>query len=269
MRPEREILVAPTATQLADGVVARLIATLVTAQRSHGLANLAVTGGSILEQVMRALAAHPSRGSVDWAQVAIWWGDERFVPADSADRNDLVALTVLLDSLALDPAHIHRMPASDGAFGDDVDAAARAYAAELAGAASSESASAADGVPRLDVILLGIGPDGHCASLFPEHPATRETQAAVIAVRDSPKPPPVRLTLGFRVLDSADEVWFVASGSGKADAVASAFADTGQLDLRRVEVPCAGPRGRYRTLWLVDQEAAANLPANLRQAPLV
>jgi 6-phosphogluconolactonase len=106
-------------------------------------------------------------------------------------------------------------------------------------------------------VLLGVGPDGHCASLFPGHPGVYEQDAAVIAVRDAPKPPPTRLSFTFRTLDAADEVWFVASGEGKADAVAMAVSGAD-----RVTVPAAGPRGRHRTRWLIDQAAAAKLPPN-------
>jgi 6-phosphogluconolactonase len=112
-------------------------------------------------------------------------------------------------------------------------------------------------VPAFDAVLLGVGPDGHCASLFPGHPGTRVTDTSVIAVHDSPKPPPVRLSLTFPALDAAKEIWFVASGDGKADAVARAL--SGEFD--RTEVPSSGPRGRNRTLWLLDRDAAAKLPA--------
>jgi 6-phosphogluconolactonase len=180
--------------------------------------------------------------------VHVWWGDERYVTSDSSDRNDLPAMSLLFDHVPVDAAKLHRMPASDAGFGEDVDAAADSYAAELAAVGDAD-------VPRFDAVLLGVGPDGHCASLFPGHPGTRVTDASVIGVRNSPKPPPTRLSLTFPALDAADEVWFVVSGSGKADAVARAVGGA-----PREEVPSAGPRGRTRTLWLIDQDAAANLP---------
>jgi len=112
--------------------------------------------------------------------------------------------------------------------------------------------------------LLGIGPDGHCASLFPNHPALAEVASSVVAVYDSPKPPPTRLSFTFRTLDSANEVWFIAAGEGKADAVALAWSGAG-----RIQAPSAGPRGHYRTLWLVDEAAAAKLPATIYQPQVV
>lgn len=245
-----QLVVDATAAELADDVAARVVATFVAAQRARPLAHLVVTGGGILEQVMTALRDRSDRDDVDWARVALWWGDERFVPADSDDRNDKAAFGKLFDALPLDPANVHRMPAAGAAFGDDAEAAASAYARELAAAAEP-----GDDVPRFDAVLLGIGPDGHCASLFPGQPGTWVVDAAVIAVHDSPKPPPTRISLTFTALDAAAEVWFIASGSSKAHAVALAFSGA-----PREQVPAAGPHGRQRTLWLLDEEAAAELP---------
>ena len=125
---------------------------------------------------------------------------------------------------------------------------------ELAAAVTPDYAG--EDVPRFDVVLLGVGPDGHCASLFPGHPGVHERDAAVIAVRESPKPPPIRLSMTFPALDAANEVWFVASGDSKADAVAMAHSGADPT-----QVPAAGPRGRQRTLWLIDRAAA---PVNCR-----
>jgi 6-phosphogluconolactonase len=258
----REIVVESGAAQLAENTAARVITTLVHVLGMRPVAHLVLTGGGILEEVMAAIRQLPARDSVDWDRVHVWWGDERFVPAASEDRNDKAAFARLLSALPLDPAKVHRMPAADGGF-TEPEAAAQAYADELAAAVPPEHAAAGDDVPHFDLTLLGIGPDGHCASLFPEHPGVYEEQASVIAVRNSPKPPPIRLSLTFRALDAAAEVWFVASGSGKAKAVAMAFSGAG-----RVQVPSAGVRGQRRTLWLIDHEAAADLPRNLYQPPV-
>jgi 6-phosphogluconolactonase len=246
MSPAPEVLVEESATALADRTADRTAATLGAALDERGEAHLVVTGGGILEKVMTALAA---RKPIDWSRVHVWWGDERYVPADSADRNDRPALSVLFDQVAVDPAKVHRMPASDAGFGDDAEAAAASYAAELA-EAGPEGAD----VPSFDVVLLGVGPDGHCASLFPGHPALQETQASVIAVHDSPKPPPTRISLGMPTLGRAEMVWFVATGEEKADAVSRSVrgADV-------VSTPSAGPRGRMATTWYLDDAAAARL----------
>src|SRR5206468_10135958 len=98
-----------SATALADRVADRAIATLSAAIAERGVAHLVVTGGGILEKVLSALAA---RKPIDWSQVQVWWGDERFVPADSTDRNDQPAFAALFDHVSVDPANVHRMPTS-------------------------------------------------------------------------------------------------------------------------------------------------------------
>jgi 6-phosphogluconolactonase len=240
----------PEVVRLADGdalaadVAARTLAVLGAALAERPVAHLIVTGGSILEKVLAAL---DDPDAVDWSRVHVWWGDERFVAADSEDRNDLPAIAKLFGSV---PAVLHPMPPSGGEFGDDAEAAAVAYGAELAGFAES----GAD-VPAFDVALIGLGPDGHCCSLFPNHPGTRVLDRSVTAVHDSPKPPPTRLSLTFPTLDATREMWFIASGDGKADAVERALGGA-----PREEVPSAGPRGTEHTLWLVDEAAASQLP---------
>jgi 6-phosphogluconolactonase len=235
-------------------VAARLLSTLAHAQHERGVASLVLTGGGIMEKVFGAVGDSTGHDAVEWDKVDVYWGDERFVPSASADRNELPARRLMLDRLPLDPARVHPMPASDGAQTDPEEAAA-GYARLLDAAARRDQGGH---VPHFDVILLGIGPDGHCCSLFPEQPGVYETEAAVIAVRNSPKPPPVRISLTFPALDEAEQIWFVASGASKADAVAMALSGAG-----RVQVPAAGPHGRSRTLWLLDEAAAARLPASL------
>lgn len=243
MSAQPEVVVADTAQQLAADVAARAAQTLRTALRERGTAHLAITGGGILEQVLGALSEPP----LEWPLVHVWWGDERWVASDSPDRNELPARRLLLDRVAVDPDKVHPMPASDAGF-PDVEAAAEAYAGTLA-------AHADGGVPEFDLVLLGVGPDGHCCSLFPDHPGTRVRDRAVIPVHDSPKPPPTRMSLTFPALDAAREIWFVASGDSKADAVAHALSGVDP-----VHVPSSGPRGQDRTLWLLDRQAAAKLP---------
>ena len=150
---------------------------------------------------------------------------------------------------------MHAVPGPDGPDGDDVDAAAARYAAELAAAARQAGDGEGSAVPAFDVLMLGIGPEGHVASIFPEAPAAYAT-GSVVAVRDSPKPPPTRISLTFSAIQAAREVWVLASGAEKADAVAEALSGVSQDKL-----PAAGARGRDRTLFLLDQEAAAKLPA--------
>jgi 6-phosphogluconolactonase len=137
--------------------------------------------------------------------------------------------------------------------GEDVDAAAERYAQELASAAT-----AGHDVPVIDVLLLGMGPEGHIASIFPGSPAAHDDRTA-FAVRDCPKPPTTRISLGFRAIQEAREVWLIAAGAEKAAAAALALGGASQ-----VEVPAAGARGRVHTRWLLDEAAAAALPPRLR-----
>jgi 6-phosphogluconolactonase len=189
--------------------------------------------------------------------VNIWWGDERFVPKDSGDRNERQAREALLDALPLDPARVHPF----GAAGEhaDPDAAAVAYSAALRHAAAEEGTSGP--VPRFDVLLLGVGPDAHIASLFPEMGGIREEERSVIGETDAPKPPPERVSLTLPAINSADEVWLVVGGQDKAGAVGLALAGANP-----VQVPAAGARGRKRTVWLLDRDAASKLPDALLSA---
>jgi 6-phosphogluconolactonase len=255
-----ELIVQPTADQLAADVAVRAMSTLARAQQNRGRAALALTAGSIMEQVWSAMAASPARDSVDWSRVDVFWADERYVPADSDDRNDGPANRLLFSRAPFAEARRFPMPASDSGY-RTLDDAAAGYAEQLARARRPDDP---DELPHFDVLLLGVGPDGHCASLFPEHPSAYDESGPVIAVRNSPKPPPLRISLSFAGLAAANEIWFVVSGAGKARAVALALSGAG-----RVQVPSAGPRGRFRTLWLVDRDAAAGLPRHPDGRPIL
>lgn len=249
----RTVLVAPDAEVLAAAVAARLVSRLVDAQAERGSASLVLTGGTIGNAALRALAGSPARAAVDWARVDIWWGDERWVDADSPERNDRQADEALLAGLGLDPTRVHRVSAPGGPAGDDPEAAAARYADELAAAAPAGA-----GVPAFDVLLLGMGPEGHTASIFPESPAAHD-ERTVVAVHGCPKAPPTRVSLGFSAITAAREVWLVVSGTEKAPMVALALSGVG-----RVQVPVAGAVGRDRTLWLLDEAAAAELAPSPR-----
>ena len=251
MAARPELIVHADADRLASDVALRLLSTLANGQQRRGRAALALTAGSIMESVWSAVASAPARDSVDWAAVDVFWADERFVPAGSDQRNDAPANRVLFSHAPFSAARLFPMPASDGSHAN-LDQAAAFYAGQLYGARRPDDPGE---VPNFDVLLLGLGPDGHCASLFPEHPGVYDESSSVIAVRNSPKPPPDRLSLTFDALDAANEIWFVAAGDGKAEAVALAHSGAG-----RVQVPSAGPKGRFRTLWLLDRAAASRLP---------
>ncbi|KQX53513.1 MULTISPECIES: 6-phosphogluconolactonase [unclassified Streptomyces] len=236
---------------MAEAAAARLITRIVDAQAVRGSASVVLTGGRNGNGLLKALGSTPARDAIDWSRLDLWWGDERYLPEGDPERNVTQAREALLDRVPLDPARVHAMPASDGPYGADVDAAAAAYAAELA--------AAGDGaVPAFDVLMLGVGPDTHVASLFPELPAVRETERTVVGVRGAPKPPPVRISLTLPAIRSAKEVWLLAAGEDKAKAAAIALSGAGE-----VQAPAAGARGRSRTLWLLDAAAASELPRGL------
>ncbi|MFE1955379.1 6-phosphogluconolactonase [Streptomyces sp. NPDC059524] len=238
---------------MAQAAAARLITKIVDAQSARGSASVVLTGGRNGNGLLAALAAAPARDAIDWGRLDLWWGDERFLPDGDPERNYTQAREALLDSVPLDPRRVHPMPASDGPF--EADAAAEAYAAELANAAGPEDHGE---VPTFDVLMLGVGPDTHVASLFPELPAVRETERMVVGVHGAPKPPPTRITLTLPAIRSAREVWLLAAGEDKANAAAIALSGAGE-----VQAPAAGAYGRSRTLWLLDAAAASQLPSSL------
>ena len=169
----------------------------------------------------------------------------------------------------VDPERIHE-PGSTDDF-DSPEQAAEDYARRLGEAAAAEHAADTSddraenpgNLPRFDVVLLGVGPDAHVASLFPEQGGIREKERTVVGVRNSPKPPPERISLTLPAINTAAEVWMVVAGEDKAGAVGLALAGANP-----VQVPAAGPAGRSRTLWLIDENAAARVPQQLvRKAP--
>ena len=251
MTTERRVLVHPDKQALADAVAARFLTKLGEVIASHGVAHVCLTGGTMGAGVLEAANASPDRDSVDWGKVVFWWGDERYLPHGDPDRNDTQSRAALLDHLDLSPEQVKSYPAPGEH--ESIEAAADAYAALLA-AAAPEGALA----PEFDVTFLGVGPDGHIASLFPEHETVRETTRSVIAERNSPKPPPERLSLTLPVINGSDRIWLVLAGADKAGALGLALADADVVD-----VPAAGAEGRYRTVFWVDQAAAAEVPENL------
>ncbi|HKS98133.1 MAG TPA: 6-phosphogluconolactonase [Rugosimonospora sp.] len=255
---EASVVVHQDPKALAQAVAARLIVRLIDAQAERGMADLVLTGGRIASAVYEAVAASPARDALDWSRVDVWWGDERFLPSGHPDRNETQARAALLDAVPLDPARVHPMPASDGPDGNDPEAAAARYAEELARAAKPGS----EQLPHFDVLLLGVGEDGHVASVFPEHPVAYETRP-VSAVRGSPKPPPVRTTLTLPAINTAEEVWLTAAGTDKASAVGMALSGAGP-----VQLPAAGVHGVSRTLWLLDRAAATEVSPRFRSLRL-
>lgn len=225
----------------------RLVLAMAAAIAKRGVAYVVLTGGGTGVKLLKHLGDHGE--AIDWSKVHLFWGDDRYVPAADDDRNDKQAREALLDHIDIPASNVHAMPASDGEFGDDIDAAALAYEQVLA-------ANAVDGAatPDFDVHLLGMGGEGHVNSLFPHTAATRETDRLVVGVTDSPKPPPKRITLTLPAVARSREVWLVVAGAEKAAAVAAAVSGAAADD-----VPAAGAVGRDATVWLLDEAAASQL----------
>ncbi|MDH6236923.1 6-phosphogluconolactonase [Cryobacterium sp. CG_9.6] len=251
MTTERRVLVHQNKQALASSVAARFITKLVDILHEEAEANIVLTGGSVGIAVLEAINTSAARDTIDWRRVSFWWGDERWVPRAHSDRNEVQAREALLDHIGVPATSIHAFAASDGDL--TLDEAAAQYAKDLRDAAPYGAL-----LPRFDITFLGVGPDGHVASLFPHGSGIREKEASVIAVRNSPKPPAERLSLTRPVLNSSERVWMVLAGSDKASALGLALAGAS-----RDEVPAAGIKGRKRTVFFVDNEAAAEVPENL------
>jgi len=215
----------------AESAGVRIAEALARAAETRDRVTLALAGGSSPAPVYRWLAA---AGGVPWDRVEIFFGDERCVPPDHPDSNYRMARETLLDPLGLTDAQVHRMKAEAG----DLDAAAKQYQGLLP--------------DRLGVLLLGVGPDGHTASLFPGSPALGETVLRVVPSRAPTGR--FRLTVTPPVVEAAEEIYVLARGSAKADAVARAL----EGEWSPVECPAQLAR---RGVWLLDPHAASRLRA--------
>ncbi len=237
--PDTDALVAAAGDRLVDAILSAI--------QTRGKAMIVLTGGGTGIAMLKRAGEHADR--IDWSKVHLFWGDERYVPEDDDERNEKQARDALIDRIDVPPGNVHAMAASNGEFGGDIDAAALAYDHVLAA-----NADPGEPAPDFDVHLLGMGPEGHINSLFPHSAAVREKGRLVVAVENSPKPPPRRITLTLPAIQRSREVWLIVSGENKADAVAAAI---GGADPD--EVPAAGAVGREATVWLLDAPAASKL----------
>lgn len=251
MSANRLVLVYDDRTSLIAGIADRFVSVMTEILARRSEAAIVLTGGTVGIDALTAIGSPERLSSIDWKRVHLWWGDERWLPAGDVERNDEQARETFLDRIGCPPANIHRFPSSDGSL--DLDAAARAYADEL-----ERFAPDGERHPAFDLVFLGVGPDAHIASLFPDREGIREREATVIPVRNSPKPPPERLSLTLPVINSADRVWLCLSGTDKATALGLALAGANVA-----EVPAAGAEGRQRTVFLVDRAASTDVPHEL------
>ncbi len=238
-------LIVGTPTELAAIFVDRVVGLAQHAHAEGHTLSIALPGGSVAEAFFPALVRAP----LEWSAIDWFWGDERAVPPDHPDSNYRLAADLLFRHVPVDPARIHRMRAE----GPDLDAAASEY---------EQTLMATCGVPpRLDLALLGVGPDGHVCSLFPNHPALEETSSFVIAVTDAPKPPPRRMTLTLPALGDAVIV-VAAFGASKAFPIYEAV----EQHETKLPVALAAQQARH-ALFLADPDAAGKIRSTRPATP--
>lgn len=213
---------ASTVVQLADSRIQQQL-------ESKGIFHLSLTGGTLGILVSVGLVGKWNQEPGKYKGLHLWWGDERFVPAVSEERNSLAVLRNLDED---SPIHVHQVMPSDSSV--DLEVAAKRYNADLLGI-------------EMDLTLLGVGPDGHVASLFPGQWESNEGRNA-IAIAHSPKPPEQRVSFSMAKINSSHSVWIMASGEAKREAVARIIA-------RDESIPGTFVRGKEETLLFVDRLA--------------
>lgn len=243
--PAPRVEVHESPDDLATAVAGAFLRLITVRQAAGDVPDVGLTGGTIADRIYREIARLASGSDVDWSRISFYWGDERFVAADSDDRNATQARHAFLDAIGVDPARVHEIPSTDDA--DSVEAAAASYSETLRSEATG----------TFDLLMLGVGPDGHIASLFPGFPQLDVDDAIAVGVTGSPKPPPERVSLTFAALNRSDEVWFIVSGADKAEAVGRALA---AQPPGVQEIPATGVRGRMQTIWFLDRDAASQVP---------
>jgi 6-phosphogluconolactonase len=249
-----QVRVLPDAPAVQRAAAEAFTAATEAAVHARGVAFVALSGGSTPRGLNALLAdpAAPFRGRVPWARVHVFWGDERPVPPDHPDSNYRMAHDTLLGHVPIPPAHVHRIPGEE----PDATRAAERYAAEVREVFAAHG-RLEGGWPRFDLVILGLGADGHTASLFPGTDAIHEATRVAVAVRVA-KLGTWRITLTPPVLNGAEAVLFLVTGGDKAEALAAVLEGPNQPDIYPSQV--ISPVGGALT-WLVDRAAAARLAA--------
>lgn len=212
---------------------------------ARGHFTLALSGGSTPKKLYGLLATEAYRSQIDWSKIDIFWSDERCVPADDAESNYRMAHEVMLSKLPIPTARIHRVPADQA----DREAASLTYAQEI------QQVIGAEGVPSIDLIQLGMGPEGHTASLFPHQASLHEVDRLIMPVT-VPKPPPPRLTFTPPLLNAARHILFLVTGAEKDEAVQAVLEGSYQPEEYPAQIvrPTSG-----EVTWMLDTGAAAKL----------
>lgn len=234
-----QVLRFANSADLVDRASRMLAAQIARLQQNpERIVHLCLTGGRIAQRLYDSFGGRVSGAGADPGRMELWWTDERFAATDDEARHAGPALAMLAGKFQLDPARTHPMPAADGVA--DADAAAATYAKELNDV-------------TFDICLLSIGPEGHVAGIFPGHPSFDARSQSVIGLAGSPKGDGDRISLTVPALERSREVWFLANGIDKAEAVADALAGSS-------DTPAGLVRGREATKWFIDREAADRLP---------
>ena len=253
---------------LCRAVAQDLVEVLRTAVADRGMASAVLTGGGTGTGILEALDDPALATAVDWTKVHLWWGDERFLPSGDPERNEVQATGALLAGLVADQGlpteNIHRMPAQHPG-GDDpsqqLPTAGVQYAEELARHAEEDPGEDRR-LPCLDVVLLGMGPDAHVASLFPGLPGPTVVGETVVGVEGSPKPPAERLSLTVEALNTASRVWFVVTGADKAATVETVRTARNEHRADAGRWPASAVTGQIETRWELDRAAAGLEPVD-------
>jgi 6-phosphogluconolactonase len=244
---EPEIIVKATKEDLARSAADRLVATIAQRQRQTGEARIALSGGSTPRALFTLLASADYASKIDWQSVDIFWGDERTVPADHPDSNYLMAHETLLSKVPVSEQRVYRMR---GEMEPSAAAADYSLALQQVFQLTDE-----ESMPQFDVILLGIGPDGHTASLFP-HTSALAVRDRLVVANPVPQLQTTRLTLTVPVLLAAANVLFLVAGEDKASAVHLAI----EGDWEPEQTPSQFLRqASGQVVWLLDSAAAAKL----------
>ncbi len=251
----RRVHVLPDLAAASDELAERLIARARAAVAENGRYRLVISGGKTPLGLYTSLAGR-YRDRMPWADTELFFADERCVPPRNETSNFGAAWRTFLSSVPIPRTRVHRMRGELRPIRD----AARRYARVIGDLPDPR----AGGRPRFDTVLLGIGPDGHTASLFPGQPAVHERVASVVAVAHAGQPPKVpRLTLTLPALTSASSVWFLVAGDDKAPALRRIFRDGGGAGPR---LPAALVQPASPSEWFVDAAAATGIPASARRA---
>ncbi|KAI4338016.1 hypothetical protein L6164_016371 [Bauhinia variegata] len=219
--------------------------------KEKGIFTVVLSGGSMIDY-MRKLVEPPYVDSIDWSKWHIFWVDERVVPKDHEDSNYKLAYDGFLSKVAIIPDNVYAINDTLSAEGaaDDYEARLRDLVKSNVIAVSSVS-----GFPKFDLMLLGMGPDGHVASLFPGHPLVKENKKWVTFIKDSPKPPPERITFTFPVINSSAYIAMVITGTAEANAVHAAL--EGNENSEKLPVQLVSPEGELK--WFLDKDSASKL----------